>query len=128
MQCRGNATTPSRVDKRAAACPARGQVDCVPTDNVRCHLVHATPAVAAEPFKRSETGLDRPKLLVPAAADDPARVRMGGGVCLQSLLQIVERVRPDEVELKCAETETEHVPVRIDQPGQQRPAVSIAVC
>src|SRR3954447_10791302 len=57
MQCRGNATTPSRVDKRAAACPARGQVDCVPTDNVRCHLVHATPAVAAEPFKRSETCL-----------------------------------------------------------------------
>jgi len=46
-----------------------------------------------------------PKFLVPSAADDPARIRMRGGVSTEPMFQIVERAGADEVELESTEAE-----------------------
>ena len=69
--------------------------------------------------------LVRPQFLVPAAADDPARVRMRGRISRQPLLEIGERAGADEVELKCGKTEPQHMPVRVDQAGQQCLAAAV---
>ena len=73
----------------------------------------------------SGEALDRPQLLVPAAADDPPRLGVRGAVGAQPLLQVGERARAGEIELQRGKAELGDMPVRVDQPGQQRLAVRI---
>ena len=84
---------------------------------------------AAEPHRavadhRVEIGGGRealvgPAFLVPAAAEDPLGVGIGGGISGEALLQVGERGRAGEVELERAEAEPHDMAVGVDQAGQQ---------
>jgi len=69
--------------------------------------------------------LDRPKLLVPAAADDPPCVGMRRRVVLQPILQILERARAHQIELKRGETEAEDMAVCVDEAGKESAAAAV---
>ena len=68
---------------------------------------------------------EMPALLVPAAADDPARRRIGGGIGGDPLLRLGERVGVGKVELQRAHAEAHDMAVRVDQAGDQRPAAAV---
>ena len=79
---------------------------------------------------RVEVGAGRealvgPILLVPAIADDPARRSIGRREGRQPLLQLGDRVRAGQVELKGAESIFADMSMRVDQPGQQRAALAV---
>ena len=69
--------------------------------------------------------LHRPGFLVPAAADNPARVRIGPRIILQSLLQLAERRGAGQVQLQRGEAQSHDMPVGVDQAGKQRPAAHV---
>ena len=68
---------------------------------------------------------EAPALLVPAAADDPARGRVGGGIGADPRLRLVEAVGVGEVELERAEAEAHDMAVGVDQARDQRPAAAV---
>jgi hypothetical protein len=66
-----------------------------------------------------------PAFLVPAAPDDPARGRIGGGIGADPLLRFGERIGVGEVELQRAHAELHDVAVRVDQAWDQGPAAAV---
>ena len=68
---------------------------------------------------------EAPALLVPAAADDPARRRVGGGISGDALLRLGERVGVGEVERERAHAEAHDVAVGVDQARDQGPAAAV---
>ena len=53
------------------------------------------------------------------------RVRVRSRIVAQPLLQIGERCRAGEVEVQRGEPELHHMTVRIDEAGQERPALAV---
>ena len=56
-----------------------------------------------------------PQFLVPAAAADPAQLRVGGRIVAQPLLQFGDRARVGDVELECGFAQSHDVAVCVDQ-------------
>ena len=50
---------------------------------------------------------------------------MRGRIIAQPLLQLGERMRARQVEPQRRESEVDDMPVRVDQPGQQRPPLAV---
>ena len=50
---------------------------------------------------------------------------MRGRIIAQPLLQLGQRMRARQVEPQRRESEVDDVPVRVDQPGQQRPPFAV---
>jgi hypothetical protein len=66
-----------------------------------------------------------PFFLVPAAADDPARRRIGRGISGDLGLGFLKAPRLAEIELHGLEAEPHHMAVRVDEAGDQGPAAAI---
>jgi hypothetical protein len=68
---------------------------------------------------------EAPAFLVPAAADDPARRGIGGGILADPAERLLEAVGVGEVELEGVEAEAHDMAMGVDQAGNQRPAAAV---
>ena len=66
-----------------------------------------------------------PLLLVPAAAQDPRPVGVGGGIGADPRLRLGEAVRVRQVERQHLEAEVHQVAVAVDKAGQQHPPLHV---
>ena len=66
-----------------------------------------------------------PALLVPAAADDPARGRVGGGIGADPRLRLGQRIGVAEIERERAHAEAHDMAVRVDQAGDEGAAAAV---